>query len=64
MINKFHDLDYKDISEHDKKLIKSWAVTRYVETPEDSQVNLVIHAFMDYLTSKSYRIIKEQKEEE
>lgn len=58
---RHHDLVPADIKELDFLHIKSSAIRKFVNTPESDQVKLIVSSFMDYLTSKGYRIMKKWK---
>lgn len=56
-----HDLVIEDVREGDFEAIRSSAVRSFIETRGSDNVRLICQAFMGYLTSKGYRITKENK---
>lgn len=56
-----HDIALEDIPELDFLQMKSTSIKTFVETRESCQVKIITSAFMGYLTSKGYRIIKKEE---
>jgi hypothetical protein len=55
-----HDLVIEEIKELDFIRIKDAAIRDFVGTKESGQVKLIVDAFMGYLTSKGFRIVKKE----
>jgi len=53
-----HDLHKDDIPEIDYIWLNSNAVKNFVYTAENNTTKIVVSTFMDYLTSKGFRIVK------
>lgn len=53
-----HDLLIDEISEIDFLELKRLALKKFVEENKSEQVPLIVEAFMGYLTSKNFRIVK------
>jgi hypothetical protein len=56
-----HDWHLDELTEWDHGVIRSTAVKSFVETKKADNITVVIDAFMMYLVSKGYRIVKEKK---
>jgi predicted metal-dependent TIM-barrel fold hydrolase len=61
---RYHDIHLEDISDHDFSQIKSQGISLLVNTAHNSQVPVIVEAFMGYLTSKGYRITKQEEKDE
>lgn len=55
-----HDLTIEDLSDSAFNLIKSDAIKSFVETHESNQSRAIVAAFMGYLTSQGFRIVKKE----
>lgn len=55
-----HDLSLEDLPNHDVEGIKGTAVRNFVNSREADGTRLTISAFMDYLTSKGFRIVRKR----
>lgn len=56
-----HDLPFADLVIDDFYAIRSLAHQKFTRTNETDNVKLIVDAFVDLLTKKGYRIVKEKK---
>lgn len=56
-----HDIVQADISDLEVEVMRGRAIQDFAQTRESSNVRLITSAFMGYLTSKGFRIVKEKK---
>lgn len=57
-----HDLPIEDIPSRDVETIRGFAVRDFVTSRENDQVKLIVNAFLGYLTSHGYRVVKKEKD--
>lgn len=55
-----HDLPIEDISDLDIETVRGAAIRAFSETKEGDRVKLIVSSFLGYLTSKGYRIVKQE----
>lgn len=55
-----HDLVVEDLKLRDIDTVRSAATRSFIETRESDNVTLIISAFMGFLTSQGYRIVKKE----
>lgn len=58
-----HDLHIEDVSSWDLQNLRSQAIRKLVDTPENDNVRAIIDTFMSHLVAKGFRIVKVKKDE-
>ena len=55
-----HDLVLDDLKPMDFETIRGAAIRGFVETKRGDRVELLVEAFMGFLTARGYRIVKKE----